>query len=515
MIAPSVAAPSTHTHTRITVALATLLATACAAAALAPAASAGVVTQEGDVLVLRASPGQSNLIAVNPEEELNGTLTGRISLRDPDGVTEWPAACERGEFGDGRDVSCTPQAGGVRLEGGDGMDTLSIDDDLPAGQQVVLQGGDGDDTLNGRMRGGAGRDTLDGGAGNDKLNGGKGSELLLGGAGNDELHGGAGTDELRAGDGDDLLAGDDNRDAMSPDVIDGGAGTDRVDDWTVANGGFQPPVTVSIDGVADDGRPGEGDDVVAVETIDLAVPVTLIAGADPVRFRVFNTSAPGSRFVGSPGPDVFQGFDYADTLDGAAGDDTIEGGYGDDVITPGPGRDTVNADAREGCNVLQCRAPVGNDTIHARDGEADSIDCGVGTDRAIVDQHDTIANCETVERAAVDPGGSGGPGGPDPGAGGGAGGRKTAVKAVVPKVRLGTALKKGLVVRVTGAEGRVSLKAKRAGRTVASGRATTKKGAASVRLRFTAKAKRSLGKTRKVTLRIEGSGVKRTVTLRR
>ncbi|MDQ3740512.1 MAG: hypothetical protein M3389_06160, partial [Actinomycetota bacterium] len=60
------------------------------------------------------------------------------------------------------------------------------------------------------------------------------------------------------------------------------------------------------------------------------------------------------------------------------------------------------------CGWLQsCTIPHGNDTIHARDGESDSIDCGVGTDTAIVDASDVVANCETVDK-----GGSTGPHGP-------------------------------------------------------------------------------------------------------
>ena len=41
-----------------------------------------------------------------------------------------------------------------------------------------------------------------------------------------------------------------------------------------------------------------------------------------------------------------------------------------------------------------CTTPFGNDVIEARDGEQDTIDCGVGEDRAVVDAVDVVAaNC--------------------------------------------------------------------------------------------------------------------------
>jgi len=39
----------------------------------------------------------------------------------------------------------------------------------------------------------------------------------------------------------------------------------------------------------------------------------------------------------------------------------------------------------------------GNDTIHANDGKHDAIDCGKGKhDKAFVDSHDSVKNCESV-----------------------------------------------------------------------------------------------------------------------
>ena len=110
---------------------------------------------------------------------------------------------------------------------------------------------------------------------------------------------------------------------------------------------------MTLDGRADDGHAGEGDNVVAVERIKVTRPGRFVAGADPVVFDIWNLGAGSSSVQGSPGADDIRTWDLADTIDAGAGDDTIEGGNGDDAITGGPGRDTINADAAaDSCNFL-------------------------------------------------------------------------------------------------------------------------------------------------------------------
>ena len=41
----------------------------------------------------------------------------------------------------------------------------------------------------------------------------------------------------------------------------------------------------------------------------------------------------------------------------------------------------------------------GDDELRARDGAADQVDCGAGTDRVAADDADPAQGCETVERA--------------------------------------------------------------------------------------------------------------------
>jgi Ca2+-binding RTX toxin-like protein len=86
--------------------------------------------------------------------------------------------------------------------------------------------------------------TLNGGGGRDILIGGSGDDLLIGGGRNDRLIGGLGTD-----------------------VLDGGAGLDLVeytDRTRAAYGGTTRlrrllSVSATLDGVANDGHPGEND----------------------------------------------------------------------------------------------------------------------------------------------------------------------------------------------------------------------------------------------------------------
>jgi len=92
-------------------------------------------------------------------------------------------------------------------------------------------------------------------------------------------------------------------------------------------------------------------------------------------------------------PSLKAGVPLSDIIEGLDGNDTIDGGGNDDTLCGGPGADTL-------------RGGLGNDSIGARDGVADqSIDCGDGTDRAIVDLHDpSPRGCESVLRFALDDG---------------------------------------------------------------------------------------------------------------
>lgn len=85
------------------------------------------------------------------------------------------------------------------------------------------------------------------------------------------------------------------------------------------------------------------------------------------------------------------------------------------------------------------------------------------------------------------------------------------------KVKLASALRRGLPVRVSGVPaGSHRVVAATGGKTVASGTARVgRTGRAATTLRFTAKAKRSLAKRRSVTLALKAGKARGTVTLKR
>ena len=429
-------------------------------------AVAGTVSVEGDALVFRAAPGEANDLYVSDEG-------GRIVFDDTPALDAAGAPCDRTEFDPAGRVRCDAPAGGIRVELGDGDDVLRVGAAMPGGRTLTADGGPGND----RMQGGPGGDALAGGDGADELKGRAGDDTLDGGGGDDVVSGEDGADVVRGGSGNDVVGGGGT--AAFADVIDGGPGLDRLDEYeyTAGGGGTEAPVTVTLDGVANDGRPGERDQVTDVERIKLLVPATIDAAAlpGPVELQVFNTSAAGSRLVGTAGDDTLTGYAYDDTIVGGAGADTIFGGYGNDAITGGPGRDVINGDS-----VTGSIAAYGNDVIDARDGEVDDVTCGVGTDRVIADADDVVApDCETVERPGVvvpdqhqdDP-------------------PVARLKVTVPKKLTVAAVRRGVRVAVTvPAAGALTLSlARRSGRTaitVASGSATVKRaGSAKVTLKL-------------------------------
>lgn len=72
-------------------------------------------------------------------------------------------------------------------------------------------------------------------------------------------------------------------------------------------------------------------------------------------------------------------------VDGRRGAQTLRGTALRDVIRAGRGRDRILGLA-------------GNDLIEARNGFRDTIDCGSGRDRAVVDRADVVRHCEEVSR---------------------------------------------------------------------------------------------------------------------
>jgi Ca2+-binding RTX toxin-like protein len=309
-------------------------------------------------------------------------------------------------LGDGANAVYLSDDCGATLTGPATATSGSGDDVLTAGSQpITFNAGGGKDSLYGSP----GDDVLHGGDGPDRLFGRGGNDQVLGESDADQANGGAGNDLVDGGTGDDGLercsdcigTGDDP--GIGADTYVGGAGTDTL--WLDKHA---PGVAVSLNGAADDGATGEGDNVGSdVESIEGT------AGND-----TFNGSPGADRFSGRSGDDEIHGGDGPDDLDGGggadrvfgdAGNDKVQGSEDADTVDGGPGSDQIYGDIAS-CSVF-CN--VDPDTILARDGEPDTVDCGGGADTAQVDQVDVVAYCASVDRGSSGPGGgpSVGPGG--------------------------------------------------------------------------------------------------------
>lgn len=202
---------------------------------------------------------------------------------------------------------------------------------------------------------------VDAGPGDDAITMSTSGDFLVGGEGKDTLTGGRGTDYLQGGPGD--------------DVLDGGLGADTVD-YSDRHVG----VVVDLDGVADDGEPGEKDDIINVEGIrggfgkDVltgdAGPNSILGGeggdgdGDLIRGRQGDDLLVGlvgdDIVYGGDGNDILYGVDGSDTLRGNAGNDRLEGLAGPDLLNGGKGADRMDGGR-------------GKDRIEARDGVRDSV----------------------------------------------------------------------------------------------------------------------------------------------
>ncbi|HEV2814588.1 MAG TPA: hypothetical protein VGW10_15140 [Solirubrobacteraceae bacterium] len=259
-------------------------------------------------------------------------------------------------------------------------------------------GRDGDDTMDGGgaqdyLGGDGGEDVLDGGGGDDVVEGGDDDDEVHGGEDDDSVAGGMGVDDVFGDGGDDLLNEHSTFPAGIPtgaDDLRGGAGMDfvRYGQSTAQIFAFvdgrTAPVRVTLDDVADDGGTGEGDN--ARSDVEGAVG-----------------GLAGDTLIGNGGPNVLKGYDGADILRGGGGDDVLEGvGI---VDTPSDDldddlRDLIDdegddIDGQAGADTIA--ADEGNDTIEAREGTADTIGCGPGTDGGRGDRVDSInADCEGI-----------------------------------------------------------------------------------------------------------------------
>jgi hypothetical protein len=123
-----------------------------------------------------------------------------------------------------------------------------------------------------------------------------------------------------------------------------------------------------------------GSDAVTCPKAGVGTIVLNLGGGDDTARVAASVTLP-VRFNGSDGNDALFGGGAGDHFAGGNGADLIDAGLGNDVIDGQAGRDDV-------------RAGGGDDDIEARDGAAEVIDCGEGTDTARADDADSRTGCE-------------------------------------------------------------------------------------------------------------------------
>jgi hypothetical protein len=277
-------------------------------------AAAGTATSEGGTARFADAAGARENLSVKLERpDPQGWNVQFYSLADP--VT-WGAGCEEGFVGTICPYGVSPPGAlAVDLAGGDDkLDLLVTAEAAGAPTRITVAAGPGNDEISSVRA----RAEIDGGEGDDFI------------------------------EPDERTALDVPPDATPGGVIRGGAGRDTVDYEQTLN-----EIRVSLDGVADDGRPGEGDNV---------------------QRDVENVT----------------GSHYGNTLLGSAVANILTGGSGTDRIAGGAGRDSL-------------RGGGGDDTIDALDGAGgDRVECSEGADSTLVDAGDIVAVQETVGGAACE-----------------------------------------------------------------------------------------------------------------
>ena len=459
--------------------------------AIPAAASASRAAIDGSTLRVFGETGEANVITVTPGPGPNFTVRDTGATMHPEAgcsPSNTPSAAE------------CPSSAITRIEvdAGDLNDSVSI---IGTSLPTVLSGGGGDDSLTGgdgpdTLRAQDGRDALNGGGSDDTLNGGLGPDTLAGGSGtsdtadygegehdagvrvtignaaapdglpgegddvqgdievilgsegddgltgtegNETFYGEGGNDFIIAGGGDDALFGQGGSEILVPglgtDTVDGGDGGTDYASYPDRPGG----VNLSIDDVANDGAPGENDNIrSSTECLYGSEGPDRLTGSDG--FNCIN---------GDAGDDVLDGRGGNDTLTGQRGQDVVIGGPGDfdsvswpTLFQPGPFVVTLAGGADDGpagdgddvhpdveavfgsdqgdtlsggdaANQLYglegndrlfggrgqdyLRGAEGDDRLNSADGVLDSDDCGPGIDTVYADRVDSIdPSCESV-----------------------------------------------------------------------------------------------------------------------
>jgi Ca2+-binding RTX toxin-like protein len=366
--------------------------------ASASAASASTVSVDAGTLAYAAGQGEINQVRIERVAAFFRVRddTATLTTTDPDctAINEHLARCLAAPVSAiealGRDQPDAIIVGGAKpttISGGDGTDTLQSDqgdDTLSAGSSGPVQvfgeslsAGEGDDVLHGS--------TNTNGSGTTFMQGGPGEDTLIGGPGFDAMVGGAAADVFRGGGG--------NSDQAS------------YSDSPVG-------VSVTINDVANDGAPGENDDV--------RTDVESVSGS-PFP-DVINGSSANNSLSGLSGADTLRGLEGGDFLDGGEDGDTLTAGDGNDIMrggfgTPaadtyfgGPDIDQVVYDDRPNAdplsitidNVADDGSTGENDNIRT---DVENVDGGPGPDTITGSNEDNVLQGRDGDDTIVGAGG--------------------------------------------------------------------------------------------------------------
>ncbi|MGK2956272.1 MAG: calcium-binding protein, partial [Solirubrobacterales bacterium] len=261
------------------------------------------VTQVGSNIVIAETGG----VIITPSVPCVSLLPGTASCPVA-GIRNISLTLQNMDDSASYDDSIGPPVTGVTIDAG-------VDNDTMAGEGLVP----------GFFIAREGNDVVTGTDAADDIRADVGDDTVVSGLGNDYIDEGPGADTMIAGPGNDRFAYE--QPANGADVLDGGPGiSDSVDARARTS-----DLSISINGIADDGDAAEGDNLIGIERIDTG------SGNDTI------TCGPGPDLIlANDGNDVLSGGAGPDFLGGGDGNDTANGSDGGDNIAGGNGGDTMD-----------------------------------------------------------------------------------------------------------------------------------------------------------------------------
>jgi Ca2+-binding RTX toxin-like protein len=302
-------------------------------------ASASTVAVDGDAVVYKAGDGEANDLTVRDD-------VGGSTFTDAGATIEPGAGCAALPSGA---VACAPGPALLTVAVGDRAD--SVDADTNFFVEIRVTGGIGDDTLHSGSASGRLHE-VDGGSGDDTIATAVnliGTQVDDGGPGDDSVWAqGGGFGNLTGGSGDDSLRYTQRSPGQTPELMDGGSGTDLY--W------WEGPDPFDDQFPARALAAGDGFDTLKIDLGPFGPGATVdIATCHHCVDRVIGSDL-DDVLLGDSRTNILQGRGGNDTIDPRGGLDVVDGGTGDDTValrdrlpdvaTCGDGADSVRADAR-------------------------------------------------------------------------------------------------------------------------------------------------------------------------